>query len=211
MVWGTKFTGWLVQFRAHLRKAGAHVILDRPRPSDLDAQGNPIPMNAQQRWTFNDEVAEYDRLDNIAFSELMKACRQNVKVKNLSETGEFNTAYEVLQRLRQRYYTIDDITKAKHMLNYHALTQGESESGAEFVNRELREYRPSCLCSHLISLKGSLRNKKMQQTASDSMCWYQDSQITSFVQFTQTKDLAGKKSSFVWTKKMNYDIFPQPL
>ena len=26
------------------------------------------------------------------------------------------------------------------MLNYHALTQGKSESGAEFVDRELREY-----------------------------------------------------------------------
>ena len=113
------FTGWLVQFRAHLRKAGAHVVLDRPRPSDLDAQGNHIPMTAKQRRTFNDEVAEYDRLDNIAFSELMKACRQNVKVKNLSETGEFNTAYELLQRLRPRYYTVDDITKAEHMLNYH--------------------------------------------------------------------------------------------
>ena len=93
-----------------------------------------------QRRTFNDEVAEYDRLDNIAFSELMKACRQNVKVKNLSETGEFNTAYDLLQRLRQHYYGVDDITKAKHMLNYHALTQGEFESGAEFVDRELREY-----------------------------------------------------------------------
>ena len=58
------------------------MVLDQPRPSDLDAQGNPIPMNAQQRRTFNDEVAEYDRLDNIAFSELMRACRQNVKVKN---------------------------------------------------------------------------------------------------------------------------------
>ena len=109
------------------------MVLDRPRPSDLDAQGNPIPMNAQQRRTFNDEVAEYDRQDNIAFSELMKACRQNVKVKNLSETGEFNTAFE----LRQRYHTVDDITKAKRS---HALTQGESESGAEFVDRELREY-----------------------------------------------------------------------
>ena len=40
-----------------------------------------------------------------------------------SETGEFNTAFELLQRLRQPYYTVDDITKAKHMLNYHALTQ----------------------------------------------------------------------------------------
>ena len=60
----------------HLRKAGAHVVLDRPRPSDLDA-------HAQQRRTFNDKLAEYDRLDNIAFTELMKACRQNVKVKPL--------------------------------------------------------------------------------------------------------------------------------
>ena len=70
----------------------------------------------------------------------MKACRQNVKVKNLLETGEFNIAFELLRWLRQRYYTVDDITKAKHMLNYHALTQSETESGAEFVDRELREY-----------------------------------------------------------------------
>ena len=47
------FTGWLVQVRAHLRKAGAHVVLDRPRPSDLDAEGIPIPMNAQQRHTLH--------------------------------------------------------------------------------------------------------------------------------------------------------------
>ena len=26
------------------------------------------------------------------------------------------------------------------MLNYHGLTQGESDSGAEFVDRELRKY-----------------------------------------------------------------------
>ena len=79
-----------------------HVVFDRPRPSDLDAQRNPIPMNAQQRRTFNDEVAKFDRLDNVAFSDFMKACRQNLKVKNISETGEFNTAFELLQRLRQR-------------------------------------------------------------------------------------------------------------
>ena len=30
--------------------------------------------------------------------------------------------------------------EAEHMLNYHALTLGESESGAEFVDRALREY-----------------------------------------------------------------------
>ena len=67
----------------------------------------------------------------------MKACRQNPKVKILSETGEFNTAFELLQRHRQIYYTVDDITK--HMLHYHALKQNESESEAEFVHRELRE------------------------------------------------------------------------
>ena len=39
----------------------------------------------------------------------MKACRQNPKVKNL------------LQRLHQRYYTVDDSTKVAHMLEYHAL------------------------------------------------------------------------------------------
>ena len=38
-------------------------------------------MNAQQRRKVNNEVAEYVRLDNIAFSELMEACRQKVKVK----------------------------------------------------------------------------------------------------------------------------------
>ena len=58
-------------------------------------------MKAQQRQRINDEVAEYDRLDNIAFSDLIKACRQNLKVKNPSETGEFNIAFELLQRLRQ--------------------------------------------------------------------------------------------------------------
>ena len=41
------FTGWLVQFCAHIRKSGAHVALDWPHPTDLDAQRNPIPMNAQ--------------------------------------------------------------------------------------------------------------------------------------------------------------------
>ena len=169
------FTGWLVHFRAHLRKAGAHVVLDRSRPSDLDAQGNPIPMNAQKRCTFNDEVAEYDRLDNIAFSELMKACRQNVKMKNLSETGEVNTAFELLQRLRQRYHTVDDITKAKHMLNYHALTEVESESGAEFVDRELREYL--ALRDMGVQIDDSIRLTKFIQ---------QDTTNTKHKQLTQT-------------------------
>ena len=88
-------------------------------------------MNAQQRHVFNDDLAEYDCFDNIAFSDLMKAYRQNPKVKSLSETGEFNTAFELLQRLCQRCYTVDDIMKAAHMLQYHALKEKESQFCAE--------------------------------------------------------------------------------
>ena len=73
---GSDFTGWLVKFKAHPCKHGAHVLLERSRPSALDAQGNPIPVNAKQRLVFDDDLAEYDRLDSIAFSDLMKACRQ---------------------------------------------------------------------------------------------------------------------------------------
>ena len=54
-------------------------------------------------------------------------------MKNLSETGEFNTAFELL---KQRNYTMDGITKAAHMPRYDALKQKESESGAEFVDRD---------------------------------------------------------------------------
>ena len=71
---------------------------------------------------------------------LMKVCRQNPKVKNLSNTGEFRTALELLKRLRQRYYTVDGITKAAHMLQYYVLKQKESESGADFVDIRTREY-----------------------------------------------------------------------
>ena len=80
------YTGWLVQFRAHLRKAGAHVVLDRPRPSDLDAQGNPIPMTAQHRRTFNDEVAESDQLDKYrlleAYESLPTECQGEKPLRN---------------------------------------------------------------------------------------------------------------------------------
>ena len=46
----------------------------------------------------------------------------------------------MLQRFRQRYYTEDDITKAAHILQCHALKQKVSESGAEFVDRDMLEY-----------------------------------------------------------------------
>ena len=56
------FTSWLVQFnKTHLRKHGANVAFERSRPSDLKAQENSIPVNAQQHRVFNDDSAEYDR------------------------------------------------------------------------------------------------------------------------------------------------------
>ena len=69
-------TGWLVKFKA--RKDDD---LKRSRPSDLDTKGNLIPMNA-----LYDDLAEYDRLDDIAFLDLMKACSQSPKVKKYLST-----------------------------------------------------------------------------------------------------------------------------
>ena len=66
------FNCWLIQFKAHLRKVGAHVVLNQSRPADVDAAGVPIPMK-----DLIDRQTEYDKLDNIAYSELMKACRAN--------------------------------------------------------------------------------------------------------------------------------------
>ena len=40
-----------------------------------------------------------------------------------SRTGEFNTVFKLLQRLRQRYYTLNDIIKAVHMFQYDALKE----------------------------------------------------------------------------------------
>ena len=49
---------------------------------------------------------------------------------------EFNTAFALLVRLRRYYYSVDDITKAAYMLQYHALKQKESA----FVDGKLREH-----------------------------------------------------------------------
>ena len=94
------YPGWLIQFKAHLRKTGSHFVLDNPRPDDLDANGVPQVLTNQQRRALETQQSEYDKADNIAYSELMKALRLNPKTKNLSETGVFNTAFELLTRLR---------------------------------------------------------------------------------------------------------------
>lgn len=134
------FSGWLIQFQAHLRKTNSHTVLDHPRPDDVDPNGNPIQMNQAQRQRFQRERDAYDEKDNIAFSELMKACRLNPKTKNLSETGGHKTAFELLARLKTRFHNVDELTKASQLLRYHSLRQNEGESGADFVDREQKEY-----------------------------------------------------------------------
>lgn len=161
------FAGWLIQFKAHLRKTGSHVALDRPRPSDKDQAGVPIPMNAAQRRAYEQECAEYDGKDNVAFSDLMKACRVNPRTKHLSETGGFQTAYDLLQRLRQRFHNVDEVVKASHLLQYYSLKQQEAETGADFVDREAREY--NALRDMGVNVDDALRlTKFIQQDAANS-------------------------------------------
>ena len=93
-------SGWLFQFKFHLRKVGGHVVLNQPRPADVDVAGDPIPLNAQQQRALVDQQVEYDKMDYTPYSELIKACCANPKTKNLTETGCFNTAFDILHRLR---------------------------------------------------------------------------------------------------------------
>ena len=122
------FTGWLFASPKVGRTRGPRSASS----TDLDAQLNSDELSMMRLLNINGSTTLPLQIS------LRRAV--NPRVKNLSESGEFNTAFELLQRLRQRYNTVDDISKAKHMLNYHALTQNEAESGAEFVDRELREY-----------------------------------------------------------------------
>ena len=73
-----------------------------------------------------------------------KECRQNPKEKRYveipKETGEFNTAFKLLPRLRQRYIQWMISLWAAHIFQYYALKQKESESDADFVDREMRVY-----------------------------------------------------------------------
>ena len=135
------FNGWLVQFRAHLRMTNSHAVLDSPRPTPPeDAEGQLVELNQAQRRQLVTDQTQYDAADNIAYSELMKACRLNLKTKMLCESGTYVTAYSLLRKLRQRFNNVDEVTKAAHLLKYHSLKQEENESGADFVDKEQREF-----------------------------------------------------------------------
>jgi hypothetical protein len=161
------FTGWLVQFKAHLRQYDADEVLDTPIPKDVDANGAPIPMTARERADFVRDLNSYKEKDRIAYSHIMKACRLNPKTKNLTETGGFQTGNEILTRLRQRFYSVDELQKAAHLLRYSSLRQQETESGADFVDREQQEYL--ALRDMGIQVDDSLRlTKFIQQDCTNS-------------------------------------------
>jgi hypothetical protein len=46
---GTNFSGWLKQFKAVLREFDCDEMIETPIPKDVDANGNPIVMNARGR------------------------------------------------------------------------------------------------------------------------------------------------------------------
>jgi hypothetical protein len=161
------FSGWLIQFKAMLRELDCDDIIETPIPKDVDANGVPISMNARERQDFNRALRDYKQLDKIAYARIMKACRLNPKTKLLCESGTLKTANEILVRLRQRFHSVDETMKAFHLLRYSSLKQQEGESGAEFVDREQREF--TALREMGINMDDSLRlTKFIQQETTNS-------------------------------------------
>jgi hypothetical protein len=165
------FSSCLIQFKAMLRELDCdEVIVETPIPKDVDANGQLIDMNVRERQDFNRALRAYKELDKIAYARIIKACRLNPKTKLLCESGNFKTANEILVRLRQRFYSVDETMKASHLLRYSTLKQQEGESGADFVDREQREN--TALREMGINVDDSLRLTKLfsrkQQTQSTS-------------------------------------------
>jgi hypothetical protein len=89
-----------------LRELDCDEIIETPILKDVIANGQPIPMNVRERHDFNREFRAYIELDKI-----MKACRLNPKTK-------LQAANEILVRLRQRFYSVDETMKASHLLRF---------------------------------------------------------------------------------------------
>ena len=70
------FAGWLIQFKAHLRRFDADDVLDTPIPKDHDANGVPIVMNARDRQQFDRDLAAYKAKDKIAHPEIFEGLLQ---------------------------------------------------------------------------------------------------------------------------------------
>ena len=48
----------------------------------------------------------------------MRACRLNPNKKNLAESGGYNTAYDLSQRLKDRYHKLDEVATSTHLMDY---------------------------------------------------------------------------------------------
>jgi hypothetical protein len=132
---------------------------------DVDANGQPIPMNARERD--RTLIENSGPTKNLTRSPIIKACRLNPKTKLLCESGNFKTANEYLVRIRQRFHSVDETLKASHLLRYAILKQLEGESGADFVDREQKEY--TALREMGINVDDSLRlTKFIQQDTTNS-------------------------------------------
>jgi hypothetical protein len=59
------FSGWLIQLKAMLRELNSDDIIATPIPKNVDANGQPIPMNARERHDFNRELRAYKELDKM--------------------------------------------------------------------------------------------------------------------------------------------------
>ena len=96
-------------------------------------------MTPNERRAFVADQRKYDQLDNIAFLELI-----NPKVKYITETGGFTTAFALLQRLKNRSERLKNsmnaVVKAIHLLQYLYLVQKEGESSPDFVDRKRRKF-----------------------------------------------------------------------
>jgi hypothetical protein len=125
------FNGWRVQFNSHLMgKSRAHLALNHPRPADL-----PLNATAAQRRTHDALRNTWDERNEIAFSELMCACRKNPKTKALSEMEQFDSAAALMERLSARFALTDQATKAMYHAQFHGIRQMAGETGTAYLDR----------------------------------------------------------------------------
>jgi hypothetical protein len=78
---GTIFSGWLKQFMAVLREFDCDEMIETPIPKDVDANGNPIVMNAREIAEFDRKLKQYKDKDKIAYPKIMQACLRILRLR----------------------------------------------------------------------------------------------------------------------------------
>jgi hypothetical protein len=56
-----------------LREHDCDEIIETPIPKDVNANGNPIPMNVRERQDFNRALRDYKEKDKIAYARIIKS------------------------------------------------------------------------------------------------------------------------------------------